>query len=110
MLEAGFKAAALAEIPDSADQRHNTDSQPRNTDLKRRTLSLAATPHSAALIMGASPEDSLLAGSRASAARSTEVVEASTVAAVTRAVVTGNSVSFIKELTIWSAKSCTRRI
>ena len=39
----GFHTAALAEIPDSTDQRHNTDSQPRNTDLKRRTLSLAAT-------------------------------------------------------------------
>jgi hypothetical protein len=82
------------------DQSRSMDLQRPNTDLRRRTSSLVATPaRSADLIMEESPEASPLAGSRVSAAPteaevSTAVAaEAFTVAAAVMAEVTGNPVS-----------------
>jgi hypothetical protein len=75
--------------------------------------SLVVIPaRSVALTMEELLMDSPLAGNRASAAFTVAGVEDFTVAAeVTRAEVTGNSVSFIEsKLTIWRTKSCTRRI
>jgi hypothetical protein len=68
MPEADFRVGALAEIRGSMDQSRSMDSQPRNTDPRHRISSLVAIPaHSVALITEESPEDSPLAGSRASA-------------------------------------------
>jgi len=82
--------------------------------------SLAAIPaRLVALIMEESPEDSPLAGSRASvaftAAEASTEVEAFMAAEVTGAEVVGDSVPSgkqltIKQLTIWRTKSCTPRI
>jgi hypothetical protein len=94
MVEADFRAEALAEIRGSMDQLRSMDSQPRNMDSRRLMPSPAVIPaRSAALIMEELPGDSPLAGSRVSAAGSTaEGVEAFTVAEVMQAVATGNAV------------------
>jgi hypothetical protein len=97
MAEADFRAEALAEIRGSMGQHRSMDSYLRNMDPRRRMSSPVVIPaRSAALIMEELPEDSPLAGSRASAAfTAAEVstgVEAFTVEEVTAAEVTGNPV------------------
>jgi hypothetical protein len=97
MAEADFRAGVLAEVRVSMGQHHSMDSYPRNMDPRRRMPSLAAIPaRLVALIMEESPEDSPLAGSRASvaftAAEASTEVEAFMAAEVTGAEVAGNSV------------------
>jgi hypothetical protein len=103
--------AVVAQVPAFMDQLRSTDSQPRNMDSPRPSP-VDIPARSAALIMEESLEDSLLEVSRALAAASTaEAVEASMAAEVTAAAVTGNSIFISKrQPTIWSAKSCKRRI
>src|ERR1700720_1513178 len=65
--EADFRAGVLAEVRVSMGQHRSMDSYPRNMDPRPRMPSLAAIPaRLVALIMEESPEDSPLAGSRAS--------------------------------------------
>jgi len=86
-----FRAGVLAEARVSMGQHHSMDSYPRNMDPRRRMPSLAAIPaRLVALIMEESPEDSPLAGSRASVAFT--AAEAFMVAEVTGAEVAGDSV------------------
>src|SRR5712671_6635087 len=102
MPQEDFQAVA-AQVPAFMDQFRSTDLRLRNMDSPRPSP-VDIPARSAALIMEESPEDSLLEVSRALAA-------ASTAAEVTAAAATGNSI-FIsrRQPTIWSAKSCTRRI
>jgi hypothetical protein len=97
MAEADFRAGVLAEVRVSMGQHRGMDSYPRNMDPRRRMPSLAAIPaRLVALIMEESPEDSPLAGSRASvafmAAEASTAAEAFMAAEVTGAEVTADSV------------------